>query len=402
MKTIISILSLIFVITLTTINTGIAQTNNIQYRGLTAKEVYKLAAPSTVVIRTDDDSQGSGIILHPSGLILTNFHVIEGAKKEVTVKLQDGSTYKVTGIGTVNPLYDFAIIKINPNKNLPIVSMGNSEALEPGDEIFAISTPKGLEFSISDGIVSQVESDVMFCPDCIQFTAPVSPGSSGGGLFNNRGELIGLINARFPSEIVQNINFATPINTVKTNLNDSIRSLSGYSGTITSLLQSISEPGHLGIYYLRHDEPDLAIQFFEKAIPQHSANPEIQGIESAILAELYLDKFARVGDIDNAKKAKTYFNKALSLGFNEPEVYAGLGIAAILTNDTQTYRVAYNELLKIDPEQAQELSLFRDNIAALEKETQGTGTKTGNEVSKDTLLKNKTRELLRQPTTLQE
>ncbi|OGI16646.1 MAG: hypothetical protein A2255_09725 [Candidatus Melainabacteria bacterium RIFOXYA2_FULL_32_9] len=400
MRIIISTLSLLLMFLFIT-NPIMAQVPNIPPRGLSATQIYKQAAPATVVIRTDDDSQGSGIILHPSGIILTNFHVIEGAKKDITVKLQDGKTYKVTGIGTVNPLYDFALIKINPQRSLPIVQMGNSERLEPGEEIFAISTPKGLEFSISDGIISQVKSDVMFCPDCIQFTAPVSPGSSGGGLFNNRGELVGIIAARFPSATVQNINFATPINIIKSNLNNQIRSLSNYSGSITSLLQSMSDPGLLGIYYLRHDEPDLAIEFFEKSIPRHSSDPELQGIESAILAELYLDKFTRVGDTSNLQNAKSYFNRAISLGFKEPEVYTGLGITAVLLNDTQSYRIAYNELLKIDPEQAQELSLFRENIATLEKEFEGTSSKTEAK-TRETKLRSKTLEIFNNSFNLKE
>ena len=156
---------------------------------------------------------GSGFILHESGLVLTNNHVIEGAD-QITVKLADGREFPATIVGR-DPKTDVAILRIQDAKDLPAVALGDSDALEVGDWVIAIGNPFGLSHSVSMGIVSAKERFIGAGPydDFIQTDAAINPGNSGGPLFNAKGEVIGINTAIVAHG--QGIGFAVPINLVK-------------------------------------------------------------------------------------------------------------------------------------------------------------------------------------------
>ncbi len=158
-------------------------------------------------------SMGSGFILHESGLLLTNNHVIEGAD-QIDVKLADGREFKAEVIGT-DPKTDVALLRIQDAKDLPSVFLGDSDAAEVGDWVVAIGNPFGLSHSVSMGIVSAKERFIGAGPydDFIQTDAAINPGNSGGPLFNSRGEVIGVNTAIVAQG--QGIGFAVPINLVK-------------------------------------------------------------------------------------------------------------------------------------------------------------------------------------------
>lgn len=155
---------------------------------------------------------GSGFLLSPSGLLVTNYHVIENMDKlVVALKNETIQLFDVNLIVAKDPIKDIAVLKIQ-GKNLPYIVMGNSDLAKPGQKIFAIGNPEGYTNTISEGIISQIR-EFKAGINSFQITAPISLGSSGGALFNTKGEVIGITNMTY--WYGQNINFAVPINYVK-------------------------------------------------------------------------------------------------------------------------------------------------------------------------------------------
>jgi serine protease Do len=154
---------------------------------------------------------GSGFILDPSGIIVTNNHVIGNATR-VQVSLQDGQDYTARVIGS-DELTDLAVLRIEPRGRLPAVGWGASSALRVGNWVLAAGNPFGLGGSITSGIVSARGRDIGAGPfdDFIQTDAPINPGNSGGPLFNTAGEVIGINTAIYsPSGASAGIGFAVP------------------------------------------------------------------------------------------------------------------------------------------------------------------------------------------------
>ena len=164
---------------------------------------------------------GSGFIISADGIILTNAHVVKDAS-EVTVKLTDRREYRAKVLGA-DPKTDVAVLKIDA-RNLPVVTLGNSKDLRPGEWVIAIGSPFGFENTVTAGVVSAKgrslpdESAVPF----IQTDVAVNPGNSGGPLFNGRGEVIGM-NSQIYSRSggYQGVSFAIPID-VATHVKDQI------------------------------------------------------------------------------------------------------------------------------------------------------------------------------------
>ena len=168
-------------------------------------------------------ASGSGFIITSDGYILTNYHVINGSKA-VTVATYDHNTYdaKVIGYDASN---DIAVIKIDA-ENLKPVTLGDSDTLRVGESVYAIGNPLGeLTFSLTGGIVSalsrNVQTEAGTSMSLIQTDCAINSGNSGGALFNTRGEVIGITNAKYSSSgmgseaEIDNIGFAIPINSVK-------------------------------------------------------------------------------------------------------------------------------------------------------------------------------------------
>jgi len=156
---------------------------------------------------------GSGVIISKDGQVLSNNHVVEGAK-EVTVTLSSGQEYTAEVIGT-DPQTDLAVLKINTDENLPAATLGDSEQLKVGDWVVAIGNPFGLNHTVTSGIVSAKGRVIGAGPydDFIQTDASINPGNSGGPLFNMQGEVVGINTAIIPQG--QGIGFAIPIDTAK-------------------------------------------------------------------------------------------------------------------------------------------------------------------------------------------
>lgn len=170
------------------------------FAAIPANKIYEQKVNSVLFIETQNGT-GSGIILKEDGTFVTCFHVIDNADF-INAKTKDGKTYKVNGYKYLNPNTDVAILTISSkNKFIPITM---NDKINIGDVIYTIANPKKLQFVFSDGMINQ------FSKEKIQFSAPTSPGSSGGALLNENGELIGMITSQYNPSKAQNINFALP------------------------------------------------------------------------------------------------------------------------------------------------------------------------------------------------
>jgi serine protease Do len=156
---------------------------------------------------------GSGFVIDAGGLIVTNNHVVDGAK-EVTVTLADKTEYPAKVVGR-DPKTDLALLKVEPKTSLVAAPLGDSEGLRVGEWVMAVGNPFGLSNTVTAGIVSAKGRVIGAGPydDFIQTDAPINPGNSGGPLFNLKGEVVGINTAIIPNG--QGIGFAVPVNQAK-------------------------------------------------------------------------------------------------------------------------------------------------------------------------------------------
>lgn len=177
--------------------------------------IYEKVIPGVVRISTETGS-GSGVIIDGAGHILTNNHVIAGARR-VMVRLHGGIEVQAAVLGR-DPSGDLALLKADlPAGSFAAVPLGNSDEVRPGELAIAIGNPLGLDYSITAGVVSAIERTSGAgggrpLRGLIQTDAPINPGNSGGPLLNSRGEVIGINTLGNNGE---GIGFAIPINTAK-------------------------------------------------------------------------------------------------------------------------------------------------------------------------------------------
>ena len=198
---------------------------------LTTEQVADLVSPSVVVITTEqvvysqwswygqnqvESGAGSGVIISSDGYILTCAHVVDGAST-ITVTIGD-KDYTATLVGE-DTTSDIAVIKIDADGLTP-ATVGNSDSLKVGQSVMAVGNPLGeLGGTVTGGMISALNRSVTIqgsssvnTMSLIQMDASVSPGNSGGGLFNMNGELIGIVNAKSSSSDAEGLGFAIPIN----------------------------------------------------------------------------------------------------------------------------------------------------------------------------------------------
>jgi serine protease Do len=178
----------------------------------------QIAAQSTtsIVSIRSPNSLGTGFVVRADGWIATNLHVIAG-ERELLVVLADHSEHAVIEIVGVDETRDLAVLRIQVKRPLKPLPLGDSDRVRPGDPVVAIGHPLGLEDTVSNGLVSAVRQ-VDPSLTVLQISAPIAPGSSGGPLFNDRGEVIGV--AAAVSRGGQNLNFGLPIRYVKSILKE--------------------------------------------------------------------------------------------------------------------------------------------------------------------------------------
>jgi S1-C subfamily serine protease len=178
--------------------------------------IAKAANGSIVsIVMSDKDgkplSQGSGFLASKDGLLVTNYHVIAEGVSAVA-KFPDGAFYLIDGVVISDKSRDVAILKAH-GQNFRPLSLGNSDRVQVGEEVVAIGSPLSLESTVSNGIISGMRTEEDLGGKFLQVTAPISPGSSGGPLFNMMGEVIGITTMYIKGG--ENLNFAIPINDAK-------------------------------------------------------------------------------------------------------------------------------------------------------------------------------------------
>ena len=196
--------------------------------------VFKSASPSVVFVTNTQlrrqrfslnvmeipRGSGTGFIWDESGLIVTNFHVVQGANK-ITIELQSNKSYQATIVGSA-PEKDIALLKIDaPNEDLQPLPLGDSTSLAVGRKVLAIGNPFALDTTLTVGVVSALGREIKSVTNrtiknVIQTDAAINPGNSGGPLLNSTGQLVGVNTAIYsPTGASAGIGFAIPVNAVK-------------------------------------------------------------------------------------------------------------------------------------------------------------------------------------------
>lgn len=197
--------------------------------------LVRAVKPGVVNIATRNEGTsrtlGSGFIINPDGLVVTNNHVVERAQ-QIHVRLADGREFDASVVGR-DPSTDLALLRLADARDLPSVNLGDSDNLEIGDWVVAIGNPFGLDTSVTHGLISARERVIGVGPfdDFIQTNALINPGNSGGPLFDLKGDVVGVTTAIVSQG--QGIGFAVPINLVKDllpNLLDNGRPERGWLG----------------------------------------------------------------------------------------------------------------------------------------------------------------------------
>lgn len=198
-------------------------------------EIYRKARNATVNISSTvyrrasifevipSRETGSGFIFDENGLILTNNHVLGGNEK-VVVTLPDQSKYDAEVLYK-DPMNDLGLIRINPRKKLPVLSLGDSDAIQVGQKVLAIGNPFGLDGTLTTGIISAVGRTIRDAQNrelegMMQTDAAINPGNSGGPLLDSQGNVIGINTAIYGPGGNIGIGFAMPINKAKTMITD--------------------------------------------------------------------------------------------------------------------------------------------------------------------------------------
>ena len=215
---------------------------------LTPQEIAKRALDATVLlVMKDGNGQvlgfGSGFFVRPNQ-IATNYHVIEGATAGTAKRVGQETDYEITDFSLIDETHDLAILEVSESSVQPLF-LGDSDAVVIGDTVYVTGNPKGyLEGTFSHGLISAIRE--LSTTKLFQLTAPISSGSSGGPVLNNKGEVIGVSVAQIRDG--QNLNFAIPSN---------------YLNSIASYIKG-SAKYKLGLY-------QLAIEYYDTAI---RLNPE--------------------------------------------------------------------------------------------------------------------------------
>jgi len=194
----------------------------------TAQEIASKAFGSTVLLVMEDAngqplSLGSGFFVR-DGEIASNLHVVEGAARGYAKLVGQKTKYDIEGITAIDPERDLVVLKIS-GARAPTLALGNSDAVQVGETVYAVGNPQGLEGAFSQGMVSRIRMISGSYPNIevgtdklLQITAPIFPGSSGGPVLNSKGAVIGVSVATFRSG--QNLTFAIPSNYLKTLLGE--------------------------------------------------------------------------------------------------------------------------------------------------------------------------------------
>lgn len=315
--------------------------------------IYSKNVSSVVYIQTQDSS-GSGVILKDDGTFVTCFHVIANADY-IIVKLEDGSMYYVNGFRYINPLSDVAILTLDTKRKFVPISINSTNDLKVGEKVYAISNPQGLQFVFSDGMINQ------YTKDYIQFSAPISSGSSGGALLNSNGNLIGIITSQFNPSESQNINFALPNDYYVFQINNKqIKNLN--NSKWTDFLVENADENQFTVYTNYALNQNNLLMFY-KYLKPFLVRYDIPDDLYPNLAVFALYSFLYDGSDENLNDAIKFFEIAYKRNQKEEAALVGLAFLPFMKNaDDQAYN--YITLLsKKYPESYDKLLSISEKIA---------------------------------------
>lgn len=186
----------------------------------TVEDLTRTSLESVVVIyhegrKPGEGATGSGFVIDPDGLIATNWHVIND-RRRIEVELHDGTTRPVVSVHAWDRKLDLALVQIEPDPENPLsaLELGDSDKLVQGQSVIALGNPRGLKFSVVEGVVGALRDDIREGPfPMIQVSMPVEQGNSGGPLLDRQGKVHGIISLK--SMVTANLGFATPINALQ-------------------------------------------------------------------------------------------------------------------------------------------------------------------------------------------
>lgn len=287
---------------------------NLKGQTLTAEEIYEKVKDAVVVIFAYDYSdelvaQGSGVVLNDKGYVVTNYHVLSGNDR-LEIMHGDEIIPYVDIIG-IDVEKDILILKIE-EKKFPLVYIGDVKKLKVGQRVYAIGSPMGFENTLSEGIISGLRSYDELNKNYIQITASISPGSSGGAVLNDKGELIGIST----SSVVegQNLNFAIPISDV-------------FAVEISSYMKNnkyrIFDLYYLGINEYENGNYVKAIEFFSNYIKE---NQNDEGV--------YYNRGLAYDKLGNFSGAIKDYTKAIEI---RPNYAAAYNNRAIIKGELEDY-----------------------------------------------------------------
>lgn len=183
----------------------------------TAENIADKCSPAVFMINNyaingELKGRGSGFFVDSNGIAITNYHVVSDSM-DITVIMNDGTTYTDVSIINYDKNNDIAVLKVNVKTKVPYIEIGDSNSVKQGEKVYAIGNPLGLSNTMSEGIISNTNR-VLDGVKYIQISVPINHGSSGGALINEKGQVVGITSAGF--ETTGDLNLAIPINKAKT------------------------------------------------------------------------------------------------------------------------------------------------------------------------------------------
>jgi len=273
---------------------------------MSANNIFKKVSPAVVSIAAiypESHGYGEGFIIREEGLVVTNFHVVAGAER-IFIKLYNGIPLEVISIIRCNPKKDICILKVD-GENLPIVTINSTKNFHEGQKVYAIDTSRGFHYKIAEG--KFIRKQIVWGEEFIQSDVPFTFGNSGGALFDDKGNAIGII--AWVQDDLKSDKFAIPINEIDLLLEkNEIITISQFKDKYKDYIFY-----NEGTLAKRQRNIEFAMQLFQRAI---YINPN--------LAQAHKEMGDCYRDIDMLDEAIVEYDKALSLFSSEASIYDGL------------------------------------------------------------------------------
>jgi Flp pilus assembly protein TadD len=339
---------------------------NLYSQTLSAEQIYEKVKDAVVVILAYDYNnelakQGSGVILNDIGYVVTNYHVLSGNQR-LEIMHGDEIIPYVDIIG-IDVDKDILILKIE-SKKFPAVKISNSEKLNIGQRVYTIGSPLGFENTISEGIISGLRYYEESGQNFIQITASISPGSSGGAVVNDRGELIGI--STLTAKEGQNLNFAIPIDAVlgveissysKNDAykiyelfykgNESVKK-GNYSEAIKFYTIFLEKYPHFASAYNNRGVAKINLKDYRSAIEDYNKAIEI----NPNLIEAYNNRGNAKSHLEDYRGAIQDYNRAIEINPNYVEAYSNRGKMKNILEDYRGTIQDCNKAIEISPNDA--------------------------------------------------